>query len=77
MILNWLDNSNNESGFTIQIATNNTFTSNLQTIQVGANVTSYMFTGLLPNTKYYFRVLAFNAAGSSPWSTIINARTVR
>jgi FtsP/CotA-like multicopper oxidase with cupredoxin domain/fibronectin type 3 domain-containing protein len=77
LVLNWLDNSNNESGFTIQIATNNTFTTGLQTIQVGSNVTSYLFSGLLPNTKYYFRVLAFNVAGSSPWSTIINARTIR
>lgn len=75
--LNWLDNSNNEVGFTVQIATNNGFSQNLQTITVGANVTSYTFTGLTPGTKYYFRVAAFNAAGTSPWAPPINDRTLR
>jgi FtsP/CotA-like multicopper oxidase with cupredoxin domain len=75
--LNWVDNSNNETGFTVQIATNNAFTNNLQTLTAGANATSSNFTGLTRNTKYYFRVLAFNVAGSSAWAEAINAKTLR
>jgi hypothetical protein len=37
VILNWVDNSNNETGFTIQQATNSTFTRGLTTITVPAN----------------------------------------
>ena len=75
--LNWVDNSNNEAGFTVQIATNNTFTNNLQTVTVAANVTSWNFTGLTRNTKYYFRVAAFNAAGTSAWAPPINDKTLK
>jgi titin len=75
--LNWVDNSNNETGFRVQIATNNTFTNNFQTFDVGPNVQSYTFTGLTRNTKYYFRVGAFNLAGVSPWPDAINDKTLR
>ena len=75
--LNWQDNSNNEAGFTVQIATNNTFTNNLQTFTAGPNATSWNFTGLTRNTKYYFRVAAFNAAGTSEWAPPINDKTLR
>jgi titin len=75
--LNWMDNSNNEEGFTVQIATNNAFTNGLQSVNVGTNVTSWDFTGLTSNTKYYFRVRAFNTAGTSAWAPPINDKTLR
>jgi titin len=79
--LNWQDNSNNETGFTIQIATNNTFTKNLVTVNVGPNVNFYDFTGLRRGTKYFFRVLAFNGfnggAGPFPWSPVLNVTTLK
>ncbi len=63
--LTWT-NVANETGYTIQRATNAVFTANLATGSVGANVTTYT-TGNLPRfTPYYFRVLAYNAAGVSP-----------
>ena len=62
----WQD-VDNETGYTIQRATNAAFTANVVTVQRGANVTGYV-TGNLPrNTPYYFRVLAFNDAGPSQW----------
>jgi hypothetical protein len=77
LTLNWLDNSNNESGFTIQVATNNTFTTIVLTIaDTGSNATSYNIAGLTRNTRYYFRVRAFNIAGFSPWSPTFNVRTL-
>ena len=38
VILTWADNSNNETGFTIQRATNSLFTQGLTTVTVAANV---------------------------------------
>jgi titin len=77
LTLSWLDNSNNESGFTIQRAENNSFTKNLVTVNVGANATSYNDSGLKKNTKYYYRVLAFNANFTSPWSPVLNVTTAQ
>jgi len=77
LTLNWQDNSNNEAGFTVQVATNQSFTNNLQTFSAGANVTTWNFTGLTRNRNYYFRVAAVNAAGASAWSPTLNVRTLR
>jgi titin len=75
LTLTWLDNSNNETGFTIQRATNSSFTRNLVSIPLGANMTSYNDSGLSRNTRYYYRILAFNPNFTSPWSAILNVRT--
>jgi FtsP/CotA-like multicopper oxidase with cupredoxin domain len=79
--LNWQDNSNNETGFVIQIATNSTFTKNLVTITAGPNVTFADITALKRNTKYFFRVQAVNGfnggAGPFPWSPTLNVTTPR
>jgi titin len=42
---------------------------------VGANVTTFPSTGLAKNTWYRFRVLAFNAAGNSAYSNIVQVKT--
>lgn len=60
VILTWVDNSNNETGFTIQWATNALFTQGLTTTTVGANVTTLTVAGLSPNTQYWFRIRANN-----------------
>jgi fibronectin type 3 domain-containing protein len=70
--LNWADNSLNETGFTVQRATNATFTTGLVSTTVpGANATSsvaYSLNGVTAGT-YYFRVQATNAVGASAWTT--------
>jgi len=73
--LTWVDNSNNEAGFTIQRATNTGFTAGLTTFTVGANVTTYTDTTVLIKTKYYYRVRAFNAIGNSAYSNVVNITT--
>lgn len=73
--LTWQDNSNNEAGFTIQRATNSSFTKGLVTVNVGPNVTVYDVLGLTKNTKYFFRVQAFNANFTSAWSPVLNITT--
>jgi FtsP/CotA-like multicopper oxidase with cupredoxin domain len=65
--LTWTDNSNSETGFTIQMATNATFTTGLVTSNVAANTTTFQ-TGNLPrNRSYYFRIRSFNNVGVSMW----------
>ena len=63
----WVDNSANETGFTIEQATNAAFTTGLKSTTVGADSVSATLTGLSRATTYYLRVRADNAVGSSAW----------
>jgi len=68
VILTWQDLSNNETGFTIQRATNATFTAGLTTTNVAADTTTLTQTGLSRNTQYWYRIRANNGAIiSSAW----------
>jgi FtsP/CotA-like multicopper oxidase with cupredoxin domain len=70
--LTWQEVLNsNETGFTIQMATNTAFTANLVTSQVGANVHTWSSGNISRNTPYYFRVQAFNDAGPSAWTNAV------
>jgi FtsP/CotA-like multicopper oxidase with cupredoxin domain len=71
VILNWIDNSSNETGFTIQRATNSLFTQGLTTVTVPANTTTLNVTGLAKNTQYWFRIRANN--GTIIFTTWMNA----
>jgi hypothetical protein len=81
LTLTWLDNSNNETGFIVQRATNSSFTRGLAEFPLGPDVTSFDDTGLKKNTTYYYRVQAFNlfndGLGPFPWSPVFNVRTSR
>ena len=65
--LNWVDNSNDEVGFNIErkIGPTGTYA---QIASVGANVTSYVDSNVLNATTYCYRLNAFNAYGTSPYS---------
>jgi hypothetical protein len=76
LTLAWMDNSSTEDGFRVQIATDKNFTQNFRTVDVAADVTSYQFTLLAPNTKYYMQVAAFNVAGAS-WSPTLADKTLK
>lgn len=66
--LTWNDRSNNETGFTIDRSTDPTFTGrNLVSVLVNANTTTYTTGNLSRNTRYYFRIRANGAAGSTAW----------
>ena len=71
--LTWDDKSANESGFRIERSTDGVaFT---QIGSVGADVITYSSTGLIKASKYYYRVIAFNGAGTSYYSNIASAIT--
>jgi len=74
--LTWTDNSNNQTSFKVERATNSSFTQNLTLVTTTvANATSYINTGLSADTTYYFRVRATNADGDSANSNFVNATT--
>ena len=74
--LTWVDNSNNEIGFLIQRALNSGFSQGVTNIFTGAGTQAFIDTLLAPNTRYYYRVLAFSATGNSAWSNSVNTRTL-
>lgn len=73
--LSWTDNASNESGFSVDRATNSTFSAGLVTSSVGANVSSFQATGLSVSTTYFFRVRASNNGGNSANSNTASATT--
>ena len=71
VILSWGDTSLNETGFTIQRATNSLFTLGLTNTTVAANTTSLTVTGLSRSTQYWFRIRSNN--GTIIFSGWVNA----
>jgi hypothetical protein len=63
--LAWKRNSTNETGFTVQRATNAAFTQGTGSVTFGAGVIGGSVSGLTAGTLYYFRVFATNATGNS------------
>ncbi|MFF5174016.1 hypothetical protein ACFY3U_15420 [Micromonospora sp. NPDC000089] len=61
--------------FTIQRATNITFTANLTTITVPGTSRAYADTGRARGTSYFYRIQAVNVVGASAFTTPINVIT--
>jgi len=72
--LNWLDNSNNELGFSIE-RSNDPEGPWTEIDTVGPNVTTYSDTSVAPGQTFFYRVLAFNAIGPSAPSNVAGATT--
>jgi hypothetical protein len=73
--LSWSDQSNNETGFTIERCTGAGCTSFASIGQVPAGTTTFVNAGLNRRTTYRYRVRAVNAAGSSGYSNTASATT--
>lgn len=71
----WNDNSMNEDLFTIQRATNTSFTAGLTTFTAAMNATGFTDATALNGARYYYRVQANNAVGGSSWSNRITVNT--
>lgn len=75
IVLNWVDSANNEDGFKVEQAVDGV-TYNEIFVGVLPNQNSYTATGLQANTRYHFRVRAYNQGGHSGYSNSANALTL-
>ncbi|MBI5778803.1 MAG: fibronectin type III domain-containing protein [Planctomycetes bacterium] len=71
--IDWTDASDNEDSFKVQISTDGT-TYTLKTT-TAANATVFTDTGLTALTTYWYRVYAYNTAGSSGYSNVVSDTT--
>ncbi len=71
--LTWQDNSSNETGFKIERKKSGGSYTRIAT--VGEDITNIINTGLAGNTKYYYRISAYNTAGDSAYSNEVSATT--
>ena len=72
--ISWTDNSDNESGFEIEISTDNkNFT---KVGEVGTDVTTYTASGLADNTVYYFRVKTVAEGIEPAVSSVLKSLTI-
>ena len=71
--LTWIDHSDNESGFKIWQKKGSGIWQHI--CSVGTNVTSKNINGLQGETKYYYRVRAYNIGGDSTFSNTASETT--
>ena len=74
--LAWTDNSNNENGFAIERCAGSGCTNFAEVFRTVADIATYSDSGLIAQTFYRYRVLAFSAAGSSKYTNIAEATTL-
>jgi hypothetical protein len=71
--LNWVDNADNETGFKVYESTDGISFSKIA--DLGVDIRTYLRTGLISNTQYWYRVYATNSSGDSAASNTANAQT--
>jgi len=71
--LTWTDNASDESGYRVERATSGSFTT---VATLAANATSFSNTGLVGNTLYTYRVVAYNGAGNSGYTNTVSVSTL-
>jgi len=75
--LTWTDNAGNESGFVIERCIGTGCSNFTQRATVGANVHTYVDSGLSRNTSYSYRIRAYYNTGNSGYSNTVSAKTRR
>lgn len=75
IILNWADNSNNETGFIIE-RKHDLSDPWIQIADINQNTVNYHDTGLNPESTYYYRLKAYNSHGHSDYSNEASATTL-
>ena len=71
--LTWADNASNESGFLVERSTDGVGFA--QVASLGSNAVTWTDSGRSAATKYFYRISAYNSAGSAQ-STVIAASTL-
>lgn len=71
--INWTGASSNELGFRLEMKKEgDTFS---EFVMITSNQTSYQVTGLIPETRYYFRIRSYNLTGNSDYTDSTSATT--
>lgn len=73
LTVNWNDNADNEDNYVLERSVDGSNFAVITTLT--ANSVSYQDTGLVPNTKYYYRIKAINATQSSVYSAVASITT--
>lgn len=73
--LAWTDNSSDETGFKVERSLNGA-SGWTQLATTGANVNTFIDTGLACGARYYYRVRSFNGISDSAYSNTASATTV-
>lgn len=73
----WTDNSDNEDGFAIERCSQRGCNNFLEIGRVFPGIRHYVDVQLFPNTQYYYRVRAFNAGGTSGYTDVVSAKTLK
>lgn len=73
MVLTWTDNASDEAGYRIERSRDGSAFSAIA--QLGINATSYVDSGLAAASTYWYRVAAYNSAGTSAYSNVGSAQT--
>jgi titin len=71
--LTWADNATDEDGYYVQRCSGAACNGFTQVAALAAGATSYTSGGLTAGTSYSFRVVAYNAGGSSGYSNVATA----
>jgi hypothetical protein len=74
VILNWTDNSDNESNFSVERSTS-VAGGYIQIATVGANVRTYTDNTVFRKTTYFYRVRGVNNGGTSGYSNVTSVKT--
>ena len=72
--LTWTDNATTEEGFNVERSADS-LSGYAQIGTTGLNVTSYNDNSLTADTRYFYRVRAYNAIGNSAYSNIVGVTT--
>jgi hypothetical protein len=73
--LSWIDNADNESGYIVTQSASSDFSSPA-TYTLASNTTTFLNSNLSSNTVYYYKVTAYNNAGSSASSNTLKIQTL-
>ncbi|WP_305908854.1 reprolysin-like metallopeptidase [Methylomarinum sp. Ch1-1] len=73
IVINWADNSNNETGFRLERSADSVNWAEVAVVD--SNVSSFTDNGLVAETTYQYRARAYNSNGNSNYSNIGSATT--
>jgi Tol biopolymer transport system component len=73
----WTDNSDNEDGFIVEGCAQRGCNNFIEIGRVFPNIRHFVHGNLFPNTQYYYRIRAFNAGGTSAYTGVVSAKTLR